>query len=112
MTEMHDRATALLWPIWQGLDPDYKSKYRATIWRQFEDQIRSAAYTTTLSLFLSRICSRLSVSLRDDALQTIRDLVSCGHDREMLRIFRDESAYCVTIVRLTNDERRERSQQR
>lgn len=106
MTEMHDLATALLWPIWQGLDAEYKAKYRTSIWRQYEDQVRSAAYTTTLSLFLSRICSRLNVTLRDDALDTVRAIVSGGHDRDVLRILRDESAYCVTVIRLQNDERK------
>lgn len=106
MTELHDRATTLLWPIWQGIDPDYKSKYRSTVWRQFEDQVRSAAYTTTLSLFLSRICSRLAVTLRDADLATVRTVIAGGADRDVLRILRDESAYCVTVVRLQNDERK------
>lgn len=106
MTEMHDRATALLHPLWRGLDADYKSKYRTSIWRQWEDQVRSAAYTTSLSLFLSRICSRMTINLRDDDLLTVRDIVAGGHDRDVLRILRDESAYCVTVVRLANDERK------
>lgn len=106
MTEAHDRAVALLQPIWQGVPSDYKSKYKYSIWRQFEDQIRSAAYTTTLSLFLSRIGARLGVTLREDALETVRAVVSGGSDREILRILRDESAYCVTMVRLANEERK------
>lgn len=108
MTDHHDRATALLLPIWAGIPRDYKRKYKVTIWRQFEDQVRSAAYTTTLSLFLSRICSRLAVTLHDDALAAVRTIVSGGCDRDVLRVLREESAYCVTIVRLANDERNER----
>jgi hypothetical protein len=46
------------------------------------------------------------VSLRDDALASVRAIVSGGHDRDVLRILRDESAYCVTVVRLKNDERK------
>jgi len=107
MTPQHDRAAALLLPIWTGISPDYKAKYKTTIWQQFEDAVRSAAYTTTLSLFLSRISSRLGVSLRETDLATVRDLVQGGDDRTVLRILRDESAYCVTIVRLQNEARKE-----
>jgi len=109
MTETHDRAAALLQPIWAGIPADFKSKYKFTIWRQFEDQVRSAAYTTTLSLFLSRICSRLNVTLHDQTLADVRALVAGGGDRDVLRVLRDESAYCVTVVRLANEERRERA---
>lgn len=109
MTEIHDKATTLLLPIWAGVPPDFKAKYKFTIWRQFEDQVRSAAYTTTLSLFLSRICSRLAATLHDDHLATVRAIVSGGSDREVLRVLRDESAYCVTVVRLANEERKERA---
>jgi hypothetical protein len=108
MTEIHDRATALLLPIWAGIQPEYKSKYKFTIWRQFEDQVRSAAYTTTLSLFLSRICSRLNVTLHDDALTDICMIVRGGQDREVLRVLRDESAYIVTRVRLANEAKHHR----
>lgn len=107
MTEIHDRATALLMPIWMGIPSEFKTKYKFTIWRQFEDQVRSAAYTTTLSLFLSRICSRLNVTLHDDQLATVRAIVAGGADRDVLRVLRDESAYCVTVVRLANEQRKE-----
>lgn len=108
MTEIHDRATTLLGAIWRGIPPDYKARYKFGIWQQFENQVRSAAYTTSLSLFLSRICSRLQVSLHEPDLPQVRAVVAGGGDRDVLRVLRDESAYCVTVVRINNDERKER----
>jgi hypothetical protein len=46
------------------------------------------------------------VSLHDDTLASVRALVSGGSDREVLRVLRDESAYCVTVVRLANEARK------
>lgn len=106
MTPTHDMAVALLTPIWQGIPTDYKAKYKFTIWRQFEDQARSAAYTTTLSHFLSRICSRLNVSIHDAGTRDVLAVVASGHDRDVLRVLRDESAYVVTMIRVANEEKR------
>lgn len=107
MTPEHDAAVALLTPIWRGIPTEYKSKYSYTIWTQFETQVRSAAYTSTLPKFLSRICSRLNVGLGDVGLSDVRAVCASGHDRAILRILRDESAYVVTLVRLENDERKQ-----
>jgi len=49
------------------------------------------------------------VTLRDDALDTVRAIVSGGSDRDVLRILRDESAYAVTVVRLANEERKQKA---
>lgn len=108
MTTSHDRAAALLGPIWRGIDPEFKQTYKYEIWRIFEDQVRAAAYTTTLSLFLSRICSRMRVTLHEDTLPTVQEIVRGGQDRDILRVLREETAYCVTVVRLQNEERKEK----
>lgn len=108
MTRIHDLAVSLLASIWIGMPQEYKKKYSFSIWTQFENQVRSAAYTTTLSHFLSRICSRLGVELREQNLETVRDVICCGEDRALLRALRDESALLVTMVRLANEERKQK----
>lgn len=110
MTPMHDAAVAILMPIWRGIPPDYKTQYSYTIWTQFEGHVRSAAYTSTLPKFLSRICSRLQVRLADVGLGDVAAVCQSGHDRDILRILRDESAYVVTLVRLANEQRTQKGQ--
>ena len=111
MTPTHDAAVALLLPIWRSIPPDYKAKYKFTIWTQFEANVRSAAYTSSLPKFLSRICSRLQITLTDAGLSDVRAVCASGHAREILQLFRDESAFLVTCVRLAVEEQRQAKQE-
>lgn len=106
MTDTHDAAVALLAPIWRGIPADYKTKYSYTIWDQFQHQVQSAAYTSSLPKFLHRICSRLSVSLAEIGLPDVAGVCASGHDRAILRIYREEAAYVVTLLRLAHEERK------
>jgi len=107
MDEMlYDQAKQLLVPIWRGIPASYKSHYRRTIWQQFEDQLRSAAYTSSLSRFLSSICSRLGVVLTTEVLGEVLLIVDGQRDRALLKLFRDESTTCTLLVRLENETRK------
>jgi hypothetical protein len=106
MEPIYWTALQLVAPLWRGLDPDYKGKYRRTIWGQFENQIRSAAYTTTLSLWYSRICARLPIDLREADGAAVQAIVLGGEDRTLLRLLRDEAPTLVTMLRVENEARR------
>jgi hypothetical protein len=109
MTETNREITAtLLKIIWRGIPADYKSRYRMTVWEQFENEIRSAAYTSSLAKFISSICSRLRVdrgrtvgerAVADNILQT-------ADDRSFLRMLREETTLLVLMVRVDNEEKR------
>ena len=107
MDEIYPLALALVTPLWRGLSAEYKTKYRRTIWGQFENQIRSAAYTTTLSLWYSRVCSRLPIDVRAEDTEDLRVYLTSGQDRALLRIFREEAPTIVTLLRVENEARRE-----
>ena len=104
---IYTMALSLVTPLWRGLSPEYKAKYRRTIWPQFENQIRSAAYTTTLSLWYSRVCSRLPIEPAARDLEDLQVYLMSGQDRELLRLFRDEAPTIVTLLRVENEARRE-----
>lgn len=99
-------ATALLTPMWRGTPAAYKSRYRAKIWQQFEDNIRSAAYTATLSRFASNLSSRLGVRIAIEDVATVNSVLQSGQDRALLKLLRDEATTCVLLVRLMNEERK------
>lgn len=108
LSELHRRATALLDVIWRGIPPSYKSRYRRTIWQQFEDNVRSAAYTSNLGKFINSLCLNLGVELRNgDDVETANDALREGDDRAMLKLMREETTLLVLMVRLRNQERRE-----
>lgn len=104
--ERDQLATDLLAPLWRGVNSDYKRKYSYSIWKQFEDNVRSAAYTSRLSHFLSRITQRLGIEIREADAGTVARVIESGDDRAVLRSLRDETTLLVLMVRVANEERR------
>jgi hypothetical protein len=109
MEEIHERATALLWAIWRGIAPDYKSRYRRSIWRQFEDRVRSAAYTSNLGTFVNTLCSSLQAEIGKNAddRERAHELLNAGDERALLKVLREETTLVVLMVRIRNQEAQE-----
>lgn len=100
-------ANKLLSPIWIGLSAEYKKKYSLSIWQQFENNIRSAAYTSNLSKFLNGICQKLGVEFRKQDISKVNDFLKENKDKVILQSLRDEATTLVLIVRVNNEKRRE-----
>lgn len=96
----------LLMALWRGIPADYKRRYAINIWQQFEDNIRAAAYTSSLAKFMNTICARLQVRIGGDDVETVTRVLADGQDRAILRALRDESTAAVLDVRAENDLRR------
>lgn len=96
----------MLWPVWVGMPAEYKAKYARTIWQQFEDNIRSAAYTSSLRRFLQVLCGRLGVEVRSEHLMAIERILGDGDDAAVLKLLREETMALVILVRLKNEERK------
>lgn len=103
---LDELATGLVAPLWRGIPADYKAKYARTIWEQFENQIRSAAYTSRLPHFIQRITTRLGIIIRSDDVESVTAILNSGRDREALKALRDEATYLVLLVRVQNEERK------
>jgi len=101
----YEQAKTLLVPIWRGIPASYKRQYRRTIWQQFENNLRSAAYTSSLSRFVSSICLRLGVELAGETLTQVMAVVQSGQDKRLLTLLRDESTTCAILVRIENEAR-------
>lgn len=104
---MHERAAELLIAIWRGMPNDYKSKYRRTIWRQFEDNVKSAAYTSNLGKFSNSICSKLGIQIEAADSANVEAILNSGNDRLLLKLLREETTLLVLMVRVANQERRD-----
>lgn len=105
-------AERLLTPLWRGIDTDYKRKYARGIWTQWEDNIRSAAYTAKLSTFLSKITIRLAIEIHKDDTESVSRVIQSGEDKAILKMLRDETTLLVLLVRVANEERKEKVKQR
>lgn len=108
MSEFHQQIErCLLTPIWRGIPTDYKRKYQ-NIWEQFENNIKSAAYTAELPKFLSKITQRLGVNIHDVDIVAMTAFLNVAPARETLRILRDDTALLVLMVRVENEKRKDK----
>jgi hypothetical protein len=99
--------SGLLTPLWLGVPVEYKAKYSYSIWEQFEDNIRSAAYTSRLSEFLSNITRRLGITVPANHIRSVNEIVLSGGDKRVLKLLRSDATVLVLMTRVANDERRE-----
>lgn len=106
--EVRKHAAALLGALWHGVPADYKSRYRRNIWQQFEDNVRSAAYTSSLSRFVNNIAVKMAIEVGKSQAdrEAIENVLNMGQDRAILKTLRDETSVVVLMVRLANQERR------
>ena len=100
-------ARRLIWPLWRGLDPDYKARYARDIWEQFTHAIRAASYTDSLARMLDRLMRRLPIQIVTEDLRDVNEVLQSGSDRDVLRRLRYETATIVLYVRLLNEKRKE-----
>ena len=114
METNREMAAGLLGIIFRGIPGDYKSRYRMTIWEQFENEIRSAAYTSSLAKFINSICSRLRVNLgrRADERAEADEILRSADDRIMLKMLREETTMLVLMVRVEREKSRAEWEQR
>lgn len=99
-------ADGLLTPLWRGIPSEYKKKYAKNIWEQFQNNIRSAAYTARAPEFLSKITQRLGIVFGAE-IESVTGIINAGHDRELLKMLREDTTLLVLLVRVANEERKE-----
>jgi hypothetical protein len=105
MVTRDELVSKLLYPCWRGIDESYKSKYRQTIWQQFEDAIKSASYTDDLAKFWERLSRRLYCAPRAADSSAIAEIVN-SNDGGILPMLREQTGILVLMVRVANDARR------
>ena len=106
---MRQQASELLWAIWRGVHPELKSRYRRTIWEQFENTVRASAYTDNLGKFLDTLCLRMqaTVGLTAEERSKAMEVLDAAEPRTMLKLLREETALLVLMVRLRNQDRQD-----
>jgi len=102
-------ATALLMMIWKGIPSDYKSKYRMTIWEQYEHEVKAAAYTSKLGKFINRICGRMNalIEIKEQDRVLLEEILNMPDERELLKLLREQATLLVLMVRMANQEIRD-----
>lgn len=105
-------ALSLLIPLWRGLGSAYKQQYARNIWEQFEANIQSAAYTSSLSKFYNSICSKLAIQVTVDTLPDVVAAITRDDEQRLLEQLRNETATLVLMVRLENEARKEQWRER
>ncbi len=109
---MNETATDLLEIVWKAIPKDYKSRYRRTIWDQFENSVRSAAYTGSLGVFINSLCLKLNAKLLSESVEKIESILNSGNDHKLLRVLREETTLIVLMVRVRNEQRNKKAKER
>lgn len=99
-------AEVMLYPLFRCIGNAYKQKYKRNIWEQFENNIRSAAYTGRLTQFYENICSIMPIEVEAQYLDGIASVLRAGRDKEVLTWLREETAYLVLVARMKNEKRK------
>ena len=107
MIEEREReAIDLLKALWRGTNSELKAKYARTVWTQYEETVRASAYTDRLSVFTDVLCRKMDALVgRTDAERArCQVILSGGHDRELLKLLREETTFLVLSVRVELQE--------
>lgn len=97
----------LIFPLFRCLDEGYKKKYIKDIWEQFENNMRAAAYTSSLKIFLEKITRALPIDIERQYMDGVIQVVGGGFDEEVLNWLRNETTFMTLITRSLNEERKE-----
>lgn len=98
-------AETLLWPIWRGINPDYKEKYKADTWQHFENAIKSAACTSSLATFLEKCCRKLKAKVMAKHRKSILSALTLN-DKDTLSFIRKDAQVLVMLVQEMNESRK------
>jgi hypothetical protein len=101
----------LLWPCWKGSSDSYKAKYARNIWQQFEEKVRSSAYTASLTKFLEALRAKMDIQIRREDLILVDQAMELD-PRPTLAALRKETTALVIMVRLRNEQRRAEYEER
>ena len=109
MTETHQKIAELLMILWRGVPKDYKRRYLRNIWGQFEANIRSAAYTSSLSKFINSLSLKMVATIGVNEAERARaqELLRQADSKQWLKLLREDTTLLVLMVRVEVQERRE-----
>lgn len=99
-----DAAKYLLYPLWRGVDDNYKKQYAKDVWQHFENAIKSASNEISLSRFVETFRKRIPCIVKSDYIENLRYVIECGQDAEIIDWLRTETTYMVMIVRMENED--------
>ena len=113
-TDTLEQAAAILRAVWEGINPDYKAKYRMTIWEQFQSRIAAQArMTNDLSTLLSRLSSTFDQAIigpyRSDQRQYVADQLHLPvpQQRALVAAMREHAPVIVLLLRTWLQEEKE-----
>ncbi|GHP00929.1 hypothetical protein KSF_109760 [Reticulibacter mediterranei] len=110
--EIRQIAATLLRAVWNGIEAEYLSKYRMTIWTQFEERVGAASrMTNSLLAFLSKLAMSMQVAeIGRDATERLHvELVLAGKygsPGEILAALRRDPQICVMLLRIQKEQER------
>ena len=113
--KQHETAARLLRAVYTQISPDYKSKYRTSIWEQVESNVLACSQiTSNLTSFLDLLAQRFGVSTlgeNEEERQFVMDALQgdYGSPEYILAAIQQNPVICVTMLRVQKDEEKQRA---
>lgn len=105
--DLKQDAATLLLAVWAGIPAEYKTAYARNIWEQFQGAVVVAAYTNNLGKFTNSLCSRFNAAIPQFKTDEAEGVLNGGNDKEILKLFREETVLIVLMARVANEERKQ-----
>lgn len=102
-------AVSIITSVWRGIDWDsVSSRRRMKIYEEYQNKIKSAARTGTLSHFIEKLAEKMdsTVSGADapEVLRIVKEVEKEDYDLEILDILRSETALLILLMREAQGE--------
>jgi hypothetical protein len=111
--KLHETAARLLRAVYSQISPDYKSKYRASIWEQVESNVAACSQiTSNLTSFLDLLALRFGVATMGENEEERRFVMDAlqgayGSPELILEAIQKNPVVCVTMLRVQKDEEKQ-----
>lgn len=105
LKEYRESARDIILAVWTKIDWDNVSpSRRMKIYDELSSKIRSAALTSDLHKFLSRLCDKMGVRSISDP--RVLKIFECINHAEMLKILREETSFVILMLRETQEAKK------
>lgn len=109
LEKLRASAVSIITSVWRGIDWDsVSSRRRMKVYEEYQNKIKSAARTGTLSHFIEKLAEKMNstVSGTDapEVLSIVKEVEKDDYDLEILDILRSETTLLILLMREAQGE--------
>ncbi len=108
MYEKHQQiAQEFLFPLWQCVDSEFKSKNKMHIWEYFENFVKTSSTMPDLAGFLEELKKLIPFNWLHKFENQIRNFIIQEDNEKVLEILQENTALCILFTRQCNEVKKQ-----